>query len=201
EQKVDTAVQLARAKLIENVCGVNEALPVYKQLANNDSEDDEVLAALAAALYAKGNHDEAAKNANQSLRSNPNQPRMHLLLGKYHGAIGQLDQALHHLGEAVRLDPANFEAYMDLGKIYHGRRETAKALAAYEQAIQLSPGDFKPYYQSALIMKEGKDFVGAEKMLRKASGLAPDDLDIHRQLGAVIALNLVHNSMEVGTTL
>jgi Flp pilus assembly protein TadD len=50
-------------------------------------------------------------------------------------------------------------------------------------------------------MKEGKDFMGAEKMLRKASELAPDDLDIHRQLGAVIALNLVHNSMEVGTTL
>jgi tetratricopeptide (TPR) repeat protein len=201
EQKVDTAVQLARAKLIENVCGVNEALPVYKQLANNDSEDDEVLAALAAALYAKGNYDEAAKNANQSLRSNPNQPKMHLLLGKYHGSIGQLDQALHHLGEAVSLDPANFEAYMELGKIYHGRRESTKALAAYEHAIQLAPSDFKPYYQSALIMKEGKDFIGAEKMLRKASELAPDDLDIHRQLGAVIALNLVHNSMEVGTTL
>lgn len=201
EQKVGVTAQLARAKLIENVCGVNEALPVYKQLANSDPENDEVLAALAAALYAKGNYDEAAKNANQSLRSNPNQPRMHLLLGKYHGAIGQLDQALHHLGEVVRLDPANFEAYMELGKIYHGRRESAKALLAYEQAIQLAPNDFKPYYQSAIIMKEGKDFVGAEKMLRKASELAPNDLDIHRQLGAVIALNLVHNSMEVGTTL
>jgi tetratricopeptide (TPR) repeat protein len=201
EQKVGITAQLARAKLIENVCGVSEALPVYKQLANSDPEDDEVLATLAAALYTKGNYDEAAKNANQSLRNNPNQPRMHLLLGKYHGAIGQLDQALHHLGEVVRLDPANFEAYMELGKIYHGRRESAKALLAYEQAIQLAPNDFKPYYQSAIIMKEGKDFVGAEKMLRKASELAPNDLDIHRQLGAVIALNLVHNSMEVGTTL
>jgi hypothetical protein len=30
-------------------------------------------------------------------------------------------------------------------------------------------------------------------MLRRASALAPNDLNIHRQLGAVVALNLVHN--------
>jgi hypothetical protein len=30
-------------------------------------------------------------------------------------------------------------------------------------------------------------------MLRRAAALAPNDLSIHRQLGAVVALNLVHN--------
>ncbi|MEN4099337.1 MAG: hypothetical protein ROW52_05395, partial [Anaerolineaceae bacterium] len=78
-----------------------------------------------------------------------------------------------------------------------------------QQAIEIAPNDPRPYYQSALIMREGKDYVGAEAMLRKASKLAPNDVSIRRQLGAIIALNLVHtasanaagNSNEVKTYL
>ena len=48
-------------------------------------------------------------------------------------------------------------------------------------------------------MRELKDYVGAEAMLRRAAELSPQDLNIRRQLGAVIALNLVHNSQEVNS--
>jgi len=34
-------------------------------------------------------------------------------------------------------------------------------------------------------------------MLRRAAELAPDDLAIHRQLAALVALNLVHNRRPV----
>ena len=34
-------------------------------------------------------------------------------------------------------------------------------------------------------------------MLRSASEMAPEDLNIRRQLGAIVALNLVHNAQEV----
>jgi Flp pilus assembly protein TadD len=44
-----------------------------------------------------------------------------------------------------------------------------------------------------MALKESKDYVGAEKMLRRAADLAPNDVSIHRLLGAVVALNLVHN--------
>jgi hypothetical protein len=30
-------------------------------------------------------------------------------------------------------------------------------------------------------------------LLRRAAQLAPKDVNIHRQLGAVVALNLIHN--------
>jgi hypothetical protein len=33
-------------------------------------------------------------------------------------------------------------------------------------------------------------------MLRQAAELAPEDLNIRRQLAAIIALNLVHNAQE-----
>ncbi len=37
-----------------------------------------------------------------------------------------------------------------------------------------------------------KDYPNAEQMLRHAAKLEPDNLAIQRQLGAVVALNLIH---------
>ena len=53
---------------------------------------------------------------------------------------------------------------------------------------------------AALMLRDGKDYLSAETMLRKATELAPDDVNIRRQLGAVITLNLIHNSQEASTT-
>ena len=47
----------------------------------------------------------------------------------------------------------------------------------------------------------GKDYPGAESMMRRAAQLAPHDVNIRRQLGAIVALNLVHNSQEVSRNL
>jgi Flp pilus assembly protein TadD len=42
-------------------------------------------------------------------------------------------------------------------------------------------------------LKDNKDYVAAEAMLRRAAQLAPNEVSVHRLLGAVVALNLVHN--------
>jgi Flp pilus assembly protein TadD len=70
----------------------------------------------------------------------------------------------------------------------------------YQQAINLAGKDYRPYYQAGLALKESKDYLGAEDMLRHAAELAPDDVSIHRLLGAVVALNLVHNRRQATPT-
>jgi hypothetical protein len=52
-----------------------------------------------------------------------------------------------------------------------------------------------------MALKESRDYLGAENMLRKASDLDPDNLMVRRTLGAVVALNLVHNRRGVGQEL
>jgi hypothetical protein len=52
-----------------------------------------------------------------------------------------------------------------------------------------------------VILREQKDYMGAEEMMRRASELAPGDVNIRRQLGAIVALNLVHNPKEVKSCL
>ena len=50
-----------------------------------------------------------------------------------------------------------------------------------------------------LLLKASRDYPAAESMLRKAADKAPDDIKIHRQLAALVALNLVHNRQPVTT--
>jgi tetratricopeptide (TPR) repeat protein len=106
---------------------------------------------------------------------------------------GQLDQAIHHLNEAVRQSPHCMDAYLELGRAFQDRRQHIQALQIYSQAMEISPDRPEPYFHAGLALKESKDYLGAESMLRRAADLAPTDLIIHRQLGAVVALNLVHN--------
>lgn len=122
---------------------------------------------------------------------------MHLLIGLYQGKNGQLDLAVDHLSEALKIDPSNVEAYLTLANILKERRDFAGARKTYEEAIKNCPDQAMPFYQLAMMLKESKDYSGTESLLRKAAALAPDDVNIKRQLGAVIALNLVHNAQEV----
>jgi hypothetical protein len=51
------------------------------------------------------------------------------------------------------------------------------------------------------MLKDAKDYSSAEVMLRKAAAVDPKDVNIKRQLGAVIALNLVHKSQQESSQL
>ncbi len=87
-----------------------------------------------------------------------------------------------------------------MAKTYQERRETKEALETYQTAAKVAPKDYRPYYNAALLLRDSKDYLNAETMLRKAAELAPDDVNIRRQLGAVITLNLIHNSQEASTS-
>jgi tetratricopeptide (TPR) repeat protein len=106
---------------------------------------------------------------------------------------------VYYLSEAIRQQPSRLESYLDLAAIYLERREPQKALEIYQKAILVNPEDSRGYWQAAQVLRDGRDYLGAEAMLRKAVEFAPEDVNIRRQLGAVITLNLIHNSQEAMT--
>ena len=67
----------------------------------------------------------------------------------------------------------------------------------YQQAILVNPHDHRMYLAAGTVLREAKDYRASEAMFRRAAELAPDDVNIQRQLGAVVALNLVYESKEV----
>ena len=194
---------LEQTAILESLHGPSATLPALQALADRYPDDPAVLAPLAKSLADNNELDEAIRTAQRALRggSHALRPRelasLHHLLGRLLRQTGQLDQAIHQFSEAVRLAPDQLEVYLDLGETQLERRQNTLAIQTYQKAIQVAPEDPRPFYQASLACKAGRDYPGAETMLRRAAELAPDDLVIHRQLAALVALNLVHSRRPV----
>jgi tetratricopeptide (TPR) repeat protein len=191
---------LERAKLIGNVEGEEAAKTALEQLTNQYPDEPVVLAEFAKIFANSGKQEDAIRAAQRALRSGnghlsmDDRAQLHYLLGNLFMKTGQLDQAVHQLSEASRLSPNNLQTYLDLAGVLQDRRQHGRAIEVYRKAISIAPSDPRPYHQIGLVLRECHDYQGAETMLRRAAELAPKEITIHRQLAALIALNLVHNS-------
>jgi len=194
---------LERVQLLKSAQDTETALSALKELAGQYPDEPDVLARLAISHADAGQREEAILYAQRALRGGSKrlktgaQAHLHHLLGGLLRQTGQLDQAIHQLSEATRLVPDQLEPYLDLGGTQQERRQHTLALQTYQKAIAIAPNDPRPYFQAALAHKACRDYQESESMLRRAAELAPDDLAIHRQLAALVALNLVHNRRPV----
>ncbi len=193
------SLMLEHAQLTDQAAGSQSAIRELQELSNKYPDDPRVLASLAKALIKNDQTDPAIEAAQKALQSNQGVldcvQESHLLetLGRMMRRNGQLDHAIHYLSEAIQCNPESVGAYLELGRVYQDRRQYPQALDVFQQAIALAPGDAHAYYQAGQTLKAAKDYAAAEEMLKMASKLAPDDLAIRRQLGGLVALNLVHN--------
>jgi tetratricopeptide (TPR) repeat protein len=199
---------LQRIQLLYRLRGPEVSTQATMELAQKYPDEPLVLASLARALDAAGQKDNAIRTAQKALQAaqsmdatrgthqnlNAEQrARLHMLAGRLLRQTGQLDQSVQHLSESLRLDPGDVDTYLELGRAHQERRQHNLAINIFNQATNIAPRDPRPYYHAGLALKDSKDYQAAEEMLRRAADLAPSDLSIHRQLGAVVALNLVHN--------
>ncbi len=199
------SLYLQRADLLAAADGSQNLLPELKSIADQYPDEPLVLAPLAKAYAEAGQKTDAIQAAQQALHRSSGvialdeQARLHHLLGRLLRDTGQLDQSIHQLSEAIRIAPQSLNSYLELGLTQEERRQYEPALETYKKAISIYPTDARPYYQAALLLKSSRDYPAAESMLRKAAERDPDNVDIHRQLAALIALNLVHSRQPVTT--
>jgi tetratricopeptide (TPR) repeat protein len=159
-----------------------------------------VITALVKALAEGGETEQAISTAKTILskddvgHTSSQKSQLHLLAGRLLRKEGQLDQAVHHFNEAKKLDPQGHESYLELGRTHMDRREYDRALERLNQSIELAPNEAMTYFYAGKVLKELKHYERAERMLRQASKLAPNNLRIHRQLGVLVTLNLVHGN-------
>jgi tetratricopeptide (TPR) repeat protein len=193
------SMQIERVQLIRRTKGPEAGVAALQELVAHNPQQPVLMALLAEWLNEAGRPEAAIQAARLALQeeqgelSEEQRAGLHILIGLRMRSAGQLDQAIHHLSEAVAHAPANLEAYLELGRAYQERREYRQALKVYQRAMSVANGDYRPYYQAGLVLKDNKDYVAAEAMLRRAAQLAPAEVSVHRLLGAVVALNLVHN--------
>jgi len=190
---------IEHASLLKALNGSIAARDLIASFSQKYPENPDLLMLLAEAEDSCGETGKAEAVAKKALDIQPTEKNIHMLLGKILEKNGNLDQAAHYYSHAVAIEPTFIEAYIKLSQLHIRQREYGKARKVLEQGIENSPADINLYLTCASLLKEVKDYYGAEKMLRKASAIEPRNVLIHRQLGAILALNMVHQSQEVST--
>ena len=198
---VSLQTMIEHASLLKELKGAAAARDQIASFSEQYPENPELLKLLAEAEDECGNTKKAELVARKALDIHPGEAGLQMLLGKIQAKVGNLDQAVSYFSRAIALEPKSSEAYHNLSKTYLAQRDYVKAKKVLEQGIEKIPGDVELYLTCAALLKEAKDYQGAEKMLRKASQIEPRNVNIRRQLGAVLALNLVHQTQEVSTQL
>ncbi len=194
-------LMLKHAHLVREIKGSSNSKAIFEGLVKRYPQNTELLKLLAESQLDCGEKVAAEETARHSLRLESAQPDLHEFLGKLKIEDGNLDQAVYHFSEEIALDASAVNGYLELAKVYQKRRDFHKALETLQQAIDAVPTDSRAFVACAGMFREARDYSSAETMLRKAAVIDPHDINIKRQLGAVIALNLVHKSQQASSQL
>ncbi|MBI9047836.1 MAG: tetratricopeptide repeat protein [Anaerolineaceae bacterium] len=184
---------LERTRIVRELQGDRTAIAYAEELTRQFPDCAEGYALLADMHYECGDVNDAGKYLEMGLVLNSSHAKMNFLNGLLAVQNGNLDLAVHSFSNTIKEDAAHIEAYKSLSEAHLRRREFEEATRTMVQGVEANPNDVSLLLDAAKIFKDNKDYTEAESMLRKAASLKPDDVNIQRQLGAIIALNLVHN--------
>ena len=200
-QNLTPQMILEEIRLVKEINGSASARNLIEYFTKQMPENTELLSLLAESQLENGDSHGAEVTARRVLKLKPDSKNMLLFIGKQQLKKGQLDQAIHSFSQVINLDSNNLEAHYRLNDAYCEQRQTTKALESLQRIIEIDPTQTDAYIKMAAIYKDSKNYKQAEEMLKKAVELEPKNVSIKRQLGALLALNLVHQSQEVSSQL
>jgi Flp pilus assembly protein TadD len=118
-------------------------------------------------------------------RKDPSNP---YITGDYATALlqcGFLPEAIIHAQKARELAPDDVDIAANLAQTYQIAGRLGEAVTAYRKAIEVAPKDAAVYNNLAVLLVLS-DVYGAEKAVRTAVKLAPDNPTYHVNLGYIL---------------
>ncbi len=120
------------------------------------------------ALDARDN-ERARGQAEELLRTAPDEPEHHFLAGLVASRIGRADDARTHYRDAIARAKGDYpEAYFNLGILEKNQNNPDAAIAAYQKAIELRPSYQQAWNNLGLIHGAAKKYADAEAAFHKA---------------------------------
>jgi tetratricopeptide (TPR) repeat protein len=165
-----------------------DAVSGYRALTQAAPENREAAHALAIALNAANQHDEAARVAHHALLRGNGSAALYNTYARSLIAQGRLDRAESALSECVQLEPRLVEAQNSLAQMIWMRTgDLGQTTAALDRALQTFDGDDALWAAKAAILQAGGDARAAYACLaaRVARAQTPPMLLIRAGLAAL----------------
>ena len=139
---------------------------------------------LAAALYANGSYEQAAKRFFEACDKSPQDPAPYLFLAKVQTvAITDLPGYAERMARFARLQPTNAWAqYYYAVSLWKRRRNPKEVAGLLNKALQLDPKLSVAYLQMGIVHFDQHDFTKARTGFEKAIELTPKLEEAHYRL-------------------
>lgn len=138
-------------------------------------------------LLLAGDHDsaavqEAGKEFEAELATNPDDARSEYELGEMARESRKWNEAIEHFGRAVKIDPQFAEALIGLGKSLISAGRASEAVAPLEKAVKVEPRDAVAHYQLSFAYLR----VGREEDAKKELALYREAHDQQQRVSQAI---------------
>lgn len=170
---------------------------IWRQVLQQDPDNDSAYNNLGAVLDSQGRHTEAEAIFREALRLNPNFAVAYYNLGNVLDSQGRYEEAEAAYREALRLDPNFVFAYSNLGNVLYDQGRLAEAEAAYRNAIRLNPNDVVAYNNLGITLADQDRLAEAEIALREALRLDPSYANAYSSLGATLFEQGLYEAAEI----
>lgn len=97
-----------------------------------------------------GRYQDAAREAEQAIRTAPDDPSLRIVGARAHQGLGNTDRAIEHLQMALDLAPSDPEVSILLGEIEQSRENLPDAYVAFRRAAKLAPDEIRAWSGLAL---------------------------------------------------
>ena len=129
------------------------------------------------------NYKEAAREYENAVRIDPQNPDANLLLGLTLANTGDLDNAVRYSLASVQLKPS-YSGYYNLGLIYANQGKYDLAVDAYEHAVVLNGKSYQAWHQLGLVYSTSLKFDKAVEAYNKVVELNPNFASAYQGLGS-----------------
>ena len=126
----------------------------------------------------------ALDSATQAVTLNPDLALAHISMARALLANGRLEDAEKHATRALELDAQEPYAHLAAAAVQAARKAAGPAESHYRDAVRLASQDWQPYAELGQFLFKAARYQEAVDEWRRCAALAPDNVVIHRQLGA-----------------
>lgn len=179
------------AHLLDSQGRYQEMMTAARQAVLNDKDSSRAKEALGLAYYRLGDANEALRQVQMAVALDPFNSMARTLLGYINEhKLNRVDVAEQEYRKALDLNNLNTRALVNLGTLLDSQGKTQEAQKLFEKAIESDADDYQAHLALGhLLYRDKKDLLGAEKEIRTAMRLAPENATIHAELGTVLALD------------
>lgn len=163
---------------------LSEAEIIYKQVIEEDPNNDSALNLYGILLLQHKRYDEAILYTNKAIDINPNS-YFYINLGNIYKEKDDIDLAINSYQNALDFEPDNHKIFYSLGLSYKSKNDLNSAIDNYKKAIKLNPSYQAAYVNLGNIYVTIKQFNEAIECYKKAILLEPNDSNSFSCLGSI----------------